>query len=109
MYFNFFKGRATSSSHNDVTKKRWYSLFSNFIWFVEPISISLGLDQTSNYSRDEQNSNLGRPELSLDRLLGQTSNLGRPEPINWIIPKSNFNKFSPENVKYTLPYKYLIY
>ena len=109
MYFNFVKGRATSSSHNDVTKKRWYSLFSNFIWVVEPISISLGLDQTSNYSRDEQNSNLDRPELSLDRLLGQTSNLGSVEPITWIIPKSNFNKFSAENVQYTLPYKYLIY
>ena len=36
----------------------------------------------SNFSRDEPNSNLGGPELSKDRLLGQTSNLGRVEPYN---------------------------
>ena len=32
----------------------------------------------------------------IDIQLGQTSNLGRVEPINWIRPKSNFNKFYPE-------------
>ena len=35
------------------------------------------------FSWDEPNFNLGRPELHLDRPLGQTSNLGRVEPINW--------------------------
>ena len=50
----------------------------------------------SNFSRDEPNSNLGRPELNKDRLLGQTSNLGRVEPYNWIRPKSNLSIFFPE-------------
>ena len=50
---------------------------------------------------DEPNTNLGRPKLSWDRLLGQTSNLELVKPINWIRPKSNFNKVPPERAKYT--------
>ena len=53
----------------------------------------------NDVSWDEPNSNLGRPKLSYDRLLGQTSSLKRVELINRVRPKSKFmisNKFSPE-------------
>ena len=66
------------------------------------IHSSHNLGQTSNFSWDEPNSNLGRPTLSKDRLLGQTSNLGRVEPINWIRPKRYYNNFPPNKVKYRL-------
>ena len=62
----------------------------------------------SNFSRDEPNSNLGRPELSKDRLLGQTSNLGRVEPYNWIRPKSNLSIFFPSGAKYSYHTNFLI-
>ena len=53
-----------------------------FLWLYRKTILGLGLSQTSSFARDEPNSNLGRPELSKDRLLGQTSNLGRIKPIS---------------------------
>ena len=65
----------------------------------------LGLGQTSNVSWNEPNSNLGRPKLSLDRLLGQMSKLGCVEPFNWTRSVINF----PWTKQYTLSNKFLIY
>ena len=65
----------------------------------------------SNFSRDEPNSqaNLGRPELSKDRLLGQMSNLGRVEPYNWIGPQRNFSIFFfPNGAKHSYHTIFLI-
>ena len=50
-----------------------------------------------------RNSNLGRPKLSLHRLLSQTSNLERVEPIIWTRPERNFSRpvvnFLPNEAK----------
>ena len=56
----------------------WLYRKTIYLWCI----LGLGLSQTSSFARDEPNSNLGRPELSKDRLLGQTSNLGRIKPIS---------------------------
>ena len=70
-------------------------LFLGTPFFLKSVSQELlGLGQTWKFSGNQPNSNFGRSKLS-SRLLGQTSNLGRDEPNNWIRPKRNFNKFSP--------------
>ena len=50
-----------------------------------------------------RNSNLGRPKLSLHRLLSQTSNLERVEPIICTRPERNFSRpvvnFLPNEAK----------
>ena len=59
-----------------------------------------------NFSWGEPNSNMSPPKLSLDSLLRQTPNWGRVEPINWITSEK---KFSPEQAKRALSYKFYIY
>ena len=88
------------SSTSGETHFLWYFVFHvTAAYIIQTVTMDnnkspsfwlLGLGQTSNCSWDEPNSNLGRPKLSKDRLLGQTSKLGRIEPINWIRLKKIF-------------------
>ena len=66
-----------------------FSLGAPFIYSTDWLLIMSALAKTykarakrRNFLRDEPNSNLSRPKLSLDRLLGHTLNLGCVEPIN---------------------------
>ena len=74
----------------------YFCSFSGCDSLLKEKIVEWGLGQTSNVSWVKPNSNLGRPKLSWERLSGQTSNLGRVKLMNWIVPKSNFNKFSLE-------------
>ena len=73
---------------------------------VLTVKDNFGLCQTSNFSWDEPNSNLGRPKLSQRSPVWSESNLGRVEPINWIRSVINF---LPNKAKYTLSDKFFIY